>query len=179
MTSGDPRRALMEYLVTPRIRHINGIEVNDPLTAADPASIRFGRALAASGRRLHVVDYTDLHGQTWHFVFFLREDENGQWHVAGGGGGGNGALSRPRPSVNLAAGWGGFGMWAGGRVLDNGADVTRVRLGGPDGLVLEDMVAEGHALFITEQPVLDPSPIRAELFDVAGLLVESHNAFFS
>lgn len=84
----------------------------------------------------------------------------------------------PRALVNLAGSWGDCGLWAGGRVLDNGAGVTRVRLSGPGGLVLEDVVDGGHALFMTERPFHDPEALTAELFAAAGQLVGSHGAFF-
>jgi hypothetical protein len=169
--------AVLEHLTTARPTNINGVEAKDPRLAGDPADIQFGRSKAATGRRLQVVDYMGANGHRWHFVLFLRQEEDGRWRVHGGGGGGGDMLIRPYPWVNLAASWGDFGMWAGGYLSDNGMGVTRARLIGPDNLVIEDTIAEGHALFMTEHPVHDLAPIVAELFNDSGELVGSHKAF--
>src|SRR6185437_2802931 len=124
-----------------------------------------------------VVEYRDLHGDTWNFVFFLRRNDEGRWQMESGGGGSGAPVVRSYPSLNLAASWGQFGMWAGGQVSDLGTGVTRARLRGPDGLVVEDTIAAGCALFMTDRPVNDPSVLEAELFNQAGDLVGSHKPF--
>jgi hypothetical protein len=177
MVPQEIRDAVLEHLTTSRPTNINGVETIDPRRAEDPSDIQFGRAKDTPGRRLQVVDYKDQHGRPWHFVLFLRQEEDGRWRVHGGGGGGGDMLIRPYPWVNLAASWGDFGMWAGGYLSDNGMGVTRARLIGPDNLVIEDTIAEGHALFMTEHPVHYLAPIVAELFNDSGELVGSHKAF--
>jgi hypothetical protein len=174
MEPNEPRQAILDELAAPRPDQDGK---RDPLRAADPASIRFVRAVAAPGRYLQAVEYTDLHGDFWHYVFFLRRNDEGRWKVESGGGGGGPPVTRSYPSLNLAASWGRSGMWAGGRVSDLGTGVTRARLLGPDGLVIEDEIADGYALFMTDQPVHDLAPLEAELFNQAGDLVGSHKPF--
>jgi hypothetical protein len=177
MVPQEIQDAVLEHLNTPLQTNIAGVEANDPRLAADPADIQFGRSKATPGRRLQVVDYMGTHGHRWHFVLFLRQEEDGRWRVHGGGGGGGGVITKPYPWVNLTASWGDFGMWAGGYVSDNGMGVTQARLIGPDDLLIEDTIAENHALFMTEHPVHDITPIIAELFNRSGELVGSHAAF--
>ena len=165
MESNEPRQMILDNLITPRPIREGAAEVHDSLRAADPASIQFVRAVTAPGRYLQAVQHTDLHGDTWHYVFFPRQNDEGRWRVESGGGGSGPPVLRSYPSLNLAASWGQFGQWAGGRVSDLGTGVTRVRLLGPDGLVVEDTIADGYALFMTDQPVADPSILEAELFN--------------
>ena len=177
MVPQEIRRSVLEYLQTPLRTNLSGVEVIEPLWVGEQGDVRFGRSKATPGRMLQVVDYTDPHGQSRHFVFYLRQEEDGSWSVHGGGGGSGGVVIRPYPWLNLAASWGDFGMWAGGYVSDNGTGVTRARLIGPDNLLMEDTIAEGRALFMTEHPVHDLAPITAELFNGSGELVGSHKAF--
>ncbi|MGH2410459.1 MAG: hypothetical protein ACRDGS_08845, partial [Chloroflexota bacterium] len=174
MEPNEPRQLILYNLTLPLASRN---EAPDPLRAADPASVRFVRAVAAPGRYLQAVEYTDLHGDAWHYVFYLRQNGDGRWTMESGGGGGGGLVTRPYPSLNLAASWGQFGMWAGGRVSDLGTGVTRARLRGPDGLVVEDTITDGYALFMTDRPVPDPSVLEAELYNAAGDLVGSHKPF--
>jgi hypothetical protein len=62
-----------------------------------------------------------------------------------------------------------------GLVVDNGFEVTRVRLIDGKELALEDTVDDGLVLFLSEQPL--QRPIQAELYDSAGRLVGQHRLY--
>ena len=82
--------------------------------------------------------------------------------------------NRSYPWVNLAGGWNRDLFWAGGRVLDNGLDVVRVRLISENGIVLEDTVQDRLALFVSNKWV--ERPLKVELYDRSGKMVGTHQA---
>lgn len=59
-----------------------------------------------------------------------------------------------------------------GLVIDNGFEVTCVRLVDRNGLTLEDTVDDGLVLFLSGQPLVEP--IMTELYDSAGRPVGQH-----
>ena len=79
---------------------------------------------------------------------------------------------RGYPLVNLARG-GRDLIWAGGRVLDQGLGVIRVRVLSANNIVLEDTVQDGLVLFVTDQEVR--GPLRVELYDRSGNVVGTHH----
>jgi hypothetical protein len=79
--------------------------------------------------------------------------------------------------VNLSGGGWPLHFHAGGYVVGNGLDITRVRLLSTNGTVIEDTVVDTIVLFFTDQEVV--FPLQAELYDQQGKLVAKHNAFGS
>ena len=58
-----------------------------------------------------------------------------------------------------------------GEIIDNGFDVTRVRLLSEDGQSFEDTVQDGLVLFAVVQDHEVKSPMQAELYNEDGELV--------
>jgi hypothetical protein len=143
---------------------------------ADPAKVRFVKERGIPGRRLYAVEFEDQWSQPWHWLVAAQQSEAGEWsvgEVAGGGGGWGQSEPRPRrPWLNFCGSWGADGFYGGGAVHTAGADVSRVRLRFRDGLVLEDDVDSGVALFATDRQI--QAPVRVELTDRGGTVIAIH-----
>jgi hypothetical protein len=195
MANQDPRQAIIDYLIQPRI------PISDPPTLPAPdnpdapeskirrgkvssgghgakaESFKFHKERVIPGHQVHYVTFEDDESQLWHYTCYVAQDEQGGWHFKGGaGGGGYGPVGpvRAQPWANLGGGWRDY-LYAGGHVNDNGLDIARVRLVSNDGTVLEDTVDDGIVLFVCDHGV--ELPLQAELYDRAGNLAESHPVF--
>ncbi len=149
---------------------------------ARASTIKFLKERSIARRQVHTVTFEDEAGQPNHFVCFVTQDAQGRWHFEMGGGGagssGNDLPCHPRrnhPWANLAGGGWEDRFWAGGPVVDNGLNVTRVRLTGSNGQALEDTVDDGLVLFVTDQKVR--VSVQVELYNRAGKLVGQHSWF--
>ncbi len=143
---------------------------------AKASTVQFLQARSLPTRQLHVVAFENEEGQQEQWLQCVRQDLPGSWRNAGGAniGKGEGMPKRDSPWVNLAGGWSSDLFWAGGRVLDNGLDVVRVRLISANGIVLEDLVQDGLVLFVSDRWV--QRPLQVELYDRSGILVGTHQA---
>jgi hypothetical protein len=122
-------------------------------------------------------------GQQRTSICFVKQDEAGLWqldHLTGESEGHPPTKEEQdtsQPWVQLGSYWGRGGtlFCAGGRVIDHGFGVARVRLIGSSGLVLEDQAEHGFVLFLTDQEI--QRPVEAELYDRSGGLVGKQVAF--
>ncbi len=193
MTEHDPKQAIIDYVSQP----LGPLEPSPPpppdMQGQGPqpwrATTRSGGGLGARAstvqflqqrslpdRQLHLVAFENEAGQRDQWLCCVLQDRPGHWRFAGGANIGS-AKSMPvrsHPWANLAGGWKGDLLWAGGRVLDNGLDVVRVRLISENGVTLEDTVEDGLVLFVIDQWV--QRPLQVELYDRAGNLVGTHQA---
>jgi hypothetical protein len=151
------------------------------------ATLRFLKARVLPAHQLHPVTFEDTAGQLWYSTFFLSQREDGSWYVKTAGGSGDHEQVAPsaiqdRPWVHLGGGQQtrlpgrgslSYEFLAGGEVMDQGFDIVRVRLLGPNGHVLEDTVQDGLVLFWSDQYI--GMPLQAELSNRAGEVVSSHS----
>ena len=199
MSEDDLKQVIIDYLSLPKGEVVSQPDSNAPPVQRDghwvlPGTVRRGGGMGARAstikflkersiaqRQVHAVTFEDETGQPFHFISFVTQDTQGRWHVEMGGGGGGGSGSpasgprRNHPWANLAGGGWEDRFWAGGWVIDNGLDVTRVRLTGSNGQVLEDTVDDGLVLFVTDQKVR--VPVQVELYNRSGELVGQHPWF--
>jgi hypothetical protein len=190
MPGDDPKQVIIEHISQP----LGPLEPSPPPPAGvqlrgQPGMIRRGGGLGARastvrflqerslpGRQLYVVMFENEEGQQEQWFQCVLQDMPDHWRNAGGANIGKGEEmpKRDYPWVNLAGGWRRDLFWAGGRVLDNGLNVVRVRLISEDRIVLEDTVQDGLVLFVTDQWV--QRPLQVELYDRSGNLVGTHQA---
>lgn len=200
MSEDDLKQVVIDYLSLPEGELVSQPDPNAPPVQRDgrsvlPGSVRRGGGMGARAStikflkersiaqwQVHAVTFEDETGRPWHFVGFVTQDVQGRWHVEMGGGGGGGSGNdlprhprRNHPWANLAGGGWEDRFWAGGWVIDNGLDVTRVRLTGSNGQVLEDTIDDGLVLFVTDQKVR--VPVQVELYNRSGELVGQHTWF--
>lgn len=191
MTAHDPKQAISEYVSLP----LGIVHPNPPLPVpaqgqrprgelrrggglgAQVGTIRFFQERLLPHRQIHEVTFEGEAGQLQHWFCFVVQEQQGGWRMVGGANIANAKHSpvRDHPWINLAGGGWEDQFWAGGRVLDNGLDVVRVRLISKNGQVLEDLVQDGLVLFISDQKI--QMPVQVELYDRAGNLVGTHPCF--
>ena len=192
MTGSDPKQVIIDYLIRPlgeiqppsppppgydTSKWKSGVSRSGGGLAAKAETIQFLQAREHPHCQLHEVRFEDETGKQDHWLLCIRETTPGSWRFAGGGNVGEVEHAPRRDSAwaNLAGGWSKDLFWAGGRVLDNGLDVVRVRLTSQNGIQLEDTVQDGLALFVTDQWV--KRPVQVELYDRTGKLVATHEQF--
>ena len=147
----------------------------------DIRTVQFLKARLLPARQLHRIAFQDTIGQSWRWLFFLTQREDGSWVVQTGGGNLETEqllVPADRPSVRLHTGQQtrldrhgniSYEFRAGGEVYDNGFTIVRVRLIAPNGQMLEDTVQDGLVLFwITDNIGLS---VQAELYNHAGQVV--------
>ncbi len=195
MVGNDPKQVIIDYLSLPEGEIVSQPDPDTPPVlkggrwvrpgtvrrgggmGARSASVRFLKERSIPHRQVHAVTFEDETGRQCDCVCFIAQDDEGHWHFESGGGGGSGGdvkryPMRSGPWANLAGGGWEDRFWAGGHVIDNGLDVTRVRLTGSNGQVLEDTVDDGLVLFVTEQKVR--VPVQVELYNHSGEVVGQH-----
>ena len=164
MPENDPKQVIIDYISEP----LGQIEPEPPLPpgierkgpqpvsrkggglGAKAQTIRFLQQRTLPDLQLHALTFENEDGRQEYYFWCVRQDVPGHWRSAGGANYHPAeSISRGYPWVNLAGGWSRNLLWAGGRVLDDGLDVVRVRLISENGIVLEDTVQDGLALFIS------------------------------
>jgi len=185
MASGSPEDVIRDYLSSPHVpvatQPVPGTvgwrsEVGWGGCDAKPETIHFVKVRGIPGRQAHAVTFETQAGQLMGYVCFAHQDDAGDWRFVGGAGGSaNGSPQRDEPWVNLGGGRWPTQFYAGGRVLDDGKGVVRVRLHAANGVMLEDTVDDGVVLFLTDAEIR--VPVEAELIDGAGTVVSRHVAF--
>ena len=141
---------------------------------AMPESIRFVRAHRLPGREVHAVSLELPNGRFWRYICHAEQDAGGDWQLAGASGGSSDGLpARGQPWTHLGGGGWPKRFYAGGYMDDQ--SVARVRLTSANGVVLDDTIDRGVALFIADGEVA--VPIRAELYDARGTLIGEQVAF--
>ncbi len=124
-----------------------------------------------------LVTFEDVQGQAWEFVCFVVQEGQHNWVFKSGGSVSQNNVEG-QPYVALGGGWGEGGFAAGGHVHANGANIVRVDIVSVDGIIFDDTVDENLVLFVTDREDIFP-PVRALLYDNAGVLVNSHIVFGS
>lgn len=186
MAANDPKQAIIEYIELPQgVRFpqppasgSGGPIVIKPEQGALAGAVRFLHEQHVPNRQIHAIAFVHETGRELHYFCHVVQDEQGEWQIRGVSlysTHPRGYPEHPQPGVVLI-GQGQQGQfWSGGLVLNNGLDITRVRLLSKNGQILEDQVQNGLVLFISNQKM--QMPIQAELYDRAGKLVSSHPGF--
>jgi hypothetical protein len=184
MTSVSPEQVIRDYLSASSVlvasqpaSGTSGWQSETSVGGLDarPETIQFGKMRALARRQVHAVTFTTQAGRRMRFICCVRQDGVGAWQFAGGAGGGaDSGPHRGYPWVNLGGGGWLQQFYAGGQVLEEGAEVARVRLRAANGTVLEDTVEDGVVLFLTDDAV--QMPVAAELLDGSGHVLSQHIA---
>lgn len=162
MIEAGPKQAIIECLCSP----LEGKEAREE-------TLRFFQSRFLSNRQMHEITFEDMQGQPQRWICVVAQTAEGAWLMVGGANI-TGLKHWPwgdKPWVNLAGGnLGDF--WLGGYVLQREQDIVRVRLISRNGNSLEDEVQDDLVLFLTEHEM--PAPIRVELYDRRGNLINTH-----
>lgn len=182
--SGDPRKqAVFDELY----KH------DDTYGDVNMESIRFVREKAIPGWQLYYVSFQELEGDKQTYVFRLKQQPDGSWRSTGASTSIDpdqlsahleqlGVVVHDHPMIFLNGGWAGSAndkveFKAYGQVIDNGFNVTRVRLISETGQIFEDAVENGLVLFAATLEQQAQMPMQAELYDNAGQLVWRERVF--
>ncbi len=177
----DAKQAIIEFLSNPPETHVQVMRQEGEIARA--SAIRFLKERSIPHYQLYLVAYEAETGQQRMGICFVKQDEAGLWQLRDYWSETEGhALTKAerdtsQPWVQLGGFWGkeGTPFYAGGRVIDHGFGMARVRLISSNGQVLEDHVEYGFVLFLTEREM--QRPIEAELYDRSGVLVGKQVAF--
>jgi hypothetical protein len=170
MLEQNPKQAIIEFLSVPRNEKMKG----------KATGVHFLKERAIAGCQIHVMTFEDKDGKHFYGFCVAGQDATGSWRIRGAtfseGDPGTHEPVYMQPSVGFFCG-GGFGseFYAGGYVQDADAGITEVHLVSNNGIELKDAVEHGFVLFVTALPV--EMPMIAELYDKAGNLIASQNAF--
>lgn len=151
-------------------------------------TVTFLKEKAIPGWLLYHISYEEMDGEKHYEICLLQQQEDSSWRFMQGGTGGQfretAAQLFPHihdhPLLSLSGGMSAtfsadgtrqYMFTAHGEIIDNGFNVTRVRLTNEDGQVFEDTVQDGLILFASVQRSEVRFPMQAELFDSAGKLV--------
>jgi hypothetical protein len=184
MTSVGPEQVIRDYLTASstlvasrQSAGASGWQSETSVGGLDarPETIQFGKMRALARRQVHAVTFETQAGRRMRFICCVRKDRAGKWQLMGGAGGdADSGSQRGHPWVNLGGGGRPQQFYVGGQVLEQGAEVARVRLRAANGTVLEDTVEDGVVLFLTDDAV--QAPIAAELLDRSGHVLNQHIA---
>lgn len=139
---------------------------------AKAETIQFLKQHTLPQLQLHMVTFENTAGQQWDMMCYIAQDEQGFWHMLGSAGSPRPSVRHTSPSfpwVRIVGMNGEHGIWAGGYLTDEAANVYRVRLISKDGEVMEDIVEQGCVLFLTDHPVAGPFQLEAYI-DTDALL---------
>ncbi|MFI5274970.1 MAG: hypothetical protein ACHQ4H_18220 [Ktedonobacterales bacterium] len=104
----------------------------------------------------------------------VKQDASGDWWPVGASSGTvNGRPAREQLWALLGGGGWPKQFYAGAYVDDD--SVTRMRLRAANGVVIDDTIDHGVALFVTDEEIT--LPIEAELYDARGTLIGQQIAF--
>jgi hypothetical protein len=127
--------------------------------------------------QLHEVMSENEEGHQRYWLCFLLLDEQDTWFVKAAADITESSPVRTYPWINLAGGGREDEFWVGGRIIDNGFNVERVRLIATNGSILEDRIQNDVALFVTDQKVR--MPLQVELYNHSGRVVGTHTFPYS
>ena len=155
---------------------------------ANMATVQFDKEKNTPGWQMHYISFEEADEGQKHLVVILKQHKDGKWHLNSASTGGN-IRERDRymvpvhdhPLIFLSGGRKGnakkydedgqYEFVAYGDVIDNGFNVTHVRLLNDDGQVFEDTVQDGLVLFASVQDQEVQWPMQAELYNSEGKLV--------
>lgn len=162
MIVNDPKQAIIEFFCTPHGK-----------LEAREGTFHFLQSRSLPDQQIYEVIFKDQTGRLNRWICFLIQEPDGTWNLAGSAAVGDHDYFLPKDQpVACLAGGNVVHFWMGGKVLDRGVDVARVRLIASNGQILEDMVQDNIVLFLTKQKLL--LPIQVELYDRTGNLVGTH-----
>jgi len=151
-------------------------------------TVQFLREKIISGWQMHYVSFEETDGEKHSMIWILKQSENGEWMSKSSSSTGNVregvekyfAPVRDHPLLSLGGGVNStytkdsvsqYELIAHGEIIDNGFNVTRVRLVSKDGQVFEDTVQDSLVLFAATQEQEIQLPMQAELYNSKGELV--------
>ncbi len=151
-------------------------------------TVQFLREKSIPGWQMYYGSFEEIDGEKHSMVWILQQSENGQWRLKSSSSSGNFregvekylAPVRDHPLLSFGGGVNStyandsaskYELVAHGEILDNGFDVTRVRLISKDGQVFEDTVQDSLVLFAVTQEQAIQLPMQAELYNAKGELI--------
>jgi len=151
-------------------------------------TVQFLREKTIPGWQMHFVSFEETDGEKQFMIWILQQSENGEWMLKRYSSGGNAhkdmekyfAPVRDHPllypgggvnSTHTRNGVSQYELIAHGEIIDNGFDVTRVRLISNTGQIFEDTVQDGLVLFASIQEQEIQLPMQAKLYNSKGELV--------
>ncbi len=153
----------------------------------DMATVHFLREKAIPGWQLYYVAFEEFDGHKHRAEALLAQRKDEVWRIKSFGSGGAdghdiiaqlGIKVHDHPLLFLSGGWSSGGnatkeyeFTAHGEIIDNGFDVTLVRLVSNDGQSFEDTVQDGLILFASIQDHEVKGPMQAELYNRDAKLV--------
>jgi hypothetical protein len=152
----------------------------------DMTTVRFLKEKAIPGWQLYYVAFEEFDGHKHTYVVLLAQRKDGVWRPKSFGSATEahdivtqlGIKVHDHPLLFLSGGWSSDGnvikeheFTAHGEVIDNGFEVTKVRLVSKDGESFEDTVQDGLVLFASIQDHEVKWPMQAELYNKDGKLV--------
>lgn len=161
----------------------------------DMTTVRFRKEKAIPHWQLYYVDFEEFDGHKHSLTALLVQESDGTWRSKGFSSTGRtqdiievmGIKVHDHPLIFLSGGSSyesnpdkkgtNFTFSAYGEVVDNGFDVTKVRLVSKDGELFEDTVQDELVLFASIQDHQGKWPMQAELYNRAGKLVWRETVF--
>jgi hypothetical protein len=151
-------------------------------------TVQFLREKSIPGWQMHHVSFEETDGEKHSMVWIIKQENDGSWRVKQASSGGNfretvsnfvaPVHDHPLLSFGGGANWAytnngptQYELVAHGEIIDNGFDVTRVRLISTNGQVFEDIVQDELVLFVATQEQAIQLPMQAELYNAKGELV--------
>lgn len=151
-------------------------------------TVQFLREKTVPGWQMYYMSFEEVDGEKHNMTWILKQRENGMWMLKSFSSGGNvreavGKFFAPvhdHPLLFLSGGTSTeytnegtyqYEFVAHGEIIDNGFDVTRVRLVNDAGQVFEDIVQDSLILFVGTQDREVQLPMQAELYNPKGELV--------
>jgi hypothetical protein len=183
-----------QQLMLNHLKREHNLIQNEP----DLATVRFLREKTIPGWHLHYISFKNMDGETVQRMFIFQQQKDGSWRIKQGGSGGvvqNTSANFPffvpvrdHPIIRLSGGKSSssrrnneskqYEFTAYGEVVDNGFDVTRVRLLDEHGQIFEDTVQEDKLVFFACVQDRDVQwPMQVELYNRIGQLVWQEEVF--
>jgi len=151
-------------------------------------TVQFLRDKTLPGWQMHYVNFAETDGEKHETIWIMRQRKDGVWRLDSTSTGGNISTSmqkffvwvRDHPLISFSGGTrtdftndgtNEYGFVAHGDIIDNGFDVTRVRLVDHIGQVFEDKVQNSLVLFTNMSEREVQLPMQAELYNAKGELV--------
>ncbi len=151
-------------------------------------TVQFLREKTIPDWQMHHVSFEETDGEKHFMIWILQQSENGEWMLKRYASGGNAhkdmekyfAPVRDHPllysggglnSTHTRNGVSQYELIAHSEIIDNGFNVTRVRLISNTGQIFEDTVQDGLVLFASIQEQEVQLPMQAELYNSKGELV--------
>ncbi|GHO86892.1 hypothetical protein [Dictyobacter formicarum] len=163
MSWSSPQEAIIQHL--PRSQALHEAIFGPASTSIRPETIQFLKAHSVAHYQMHVIQYENQAHEQWLETLLVQEDARHQWEVMGSTvivdewnplrESAPSATHQPRLQLaweQLPAG----PFWARGKVIQNGSEITRVRLQDASGHHFEDTVTNSIVLFAHDTEIRFP-----------------------